>query len=125
VLAAALSQHLGDAGEADVVVDVVMGLAADFADEAGVDIRADGAALHRMAEGYLKAQGEISQSGKAEINLPFLTANETGPKHYSRVVTVADIQAAAMRTQAPPAPAPAAAPLPEPRLEKKRWWWPF
>ena len=51
-------------------------------EEIGVDLSKDPAALQRMREAAEKAKCELSTSSESEINLPYITANETGPKHF-------------------------------------------
>ena len=56
-------------------------LADHFAKESGIDLRQDKLALQRLKEAAEKAKMELSSALETEINLPFITADETGPKH--------------------------------------------
>jgi molecular chaperone DnaK len=56
-------------------------LAAEFKREQGIDLRGDKLALQRLKEAAEKAKIELSSSKETEINLPFITADATGPKH--------------------------------------------
>ncbi|QQR90940.1 MAG: molecular chaperone DnaK [Myxococcales bacterium] len=56
-------------------------LAEDFESSTGIDIRKDRAALSRLKEQAQKARHELSSSHETEINLPFIAADATGPKH--------------------------------------------
>jgi molecular chaperone DnaK len=58
-------------------------LAAEFQKENGVDLRQDRMALQRLKEAAEKAKMELSSVGQTEINLPFITADATGPKHMN------------------------------------------
>jgi len=127
VLRDAAAERLGVIGQSDAVARVTLAMADDFEQQSGASIRKDGQALSRMAEAYLIAIVELRSMQEAHINLPFLTANDQGPKHFELRVTPAVIAALAARDpgQPPRAVSPlAAAPSPEP-LPKKRGWWPF
>ncbi len=54
----------------------------DFKNKEGIDLSADKMALQRLKEAAEKAKKELSSSTTTNINLPFITANETGPKHF-------------------------------------------
>ena len=56
-------------------------MADEFRKEQGIDLRQDAMALQRLKEAAEKAKCELSGSGTTEINLPFITADQTGPKH--------------------------------------------
>ena len=58
-------------------------LAAEFKKDQGVDVRNDPLALQRLKEGAEKAKIELSSSQQTDINLPYITADQTGPKHLS------------------------------------------
>ena len=58
-------------------------LADEFKKENGVDLRADPLAKQRLKEGAEKAKIELSSSSQTEINLPFITADKSGPKHLN------------------------------------------
>jgi molecular chaperone DnaK len=62
---------------------VIEWMADEFKAETGIDLRNDRRALQRLKEGAEKAKCELSSAMKSEINLPFITADETGPKHLN------------------------------------------
>ena len=68
-------------------------LADEFKKEQGVDLREDRLALQRLKEGAEKAKVELSSSVQTEVNLPFITADQTGPKHLNIKLTRAKLEA--------------------------------
>ena len=62
-------------------------LADEFRKEAGIDLRSDKLALQRMKEAAEKAKIELSSSAQTEVNLPFITADASGPKHLNIKLT--------------------------------------
>ena len=58
-------------------------LAAEFKKEQGIDLRGDSLALQRLKEAAEKAKIELSSSNQTEVNLPFITADQSGPKHLN------------------------------------------
>ena len=58
-------------------------LADEFKNQEGVDLRKDSMALQRLKEAAEKAKMELSSSMQTEVNLPFITATESGPKHLN------------------------------------------
>ena len=70
--------HLG--GE-DFDLQIIDYLADEFKKDNGVDLRSDKLALQRLKEAAEKAKIELSSSTETEVNLPFITADQTGPKH--------------------------------------------
>ena len=60
---------------------------ADFKTKEGIDLSNDKMALQRLIEAAEKAKKELSSSTTTNINLPFITANETGPKHFEMDLT--------------------------------------
>jgi len=70
--------HLGGDDWDQVIVDW---LAENFKQEQGIDLRQDRQALQRLKEAAEKAKVELSSQIQTEINLPFVTADSTGPKH--------------------------------------------
>lgn len=58
-------------------------LADEFKKENGIDLRQDKMALQRLKEASEKAKHELSSSSETEVNLPFITADQTGPKHLN------------------------------------------
>ena len=76
--------HLG--GD-DVDEKIINWLAEEFEKEEGLDLRKDPMALQRLKEAAEKAKIELSSSMQTEINLPYITATATGPKHLVRTLT--------------------------------------
>ncbi|MDE2765691.1 MAG: molecular chaperone DnaK [Chloroflexota bacterium] len=66
---------------------VVEWLANEFKRDQGVDLRADRMALQRLREAAEKAKIELSSTAQTEINLPFITADASGPKHLAMNLT--------------------------------------
>ena len=62
-------------------------LADEFKKENGIDLRSDKLALQRLKEGAEKAKIELSSSVQTDINLPFITADQSGPKHLNVKLT--------------------------------------
>jgi len=61
-------------------------LADDFQKESGIDLRADSQALQRLFEAAEKAKVELSSVAQTQVNLPFVTADATGPKHLTTTI---------------------------------------
>ena len=76
--------HLG--GD-DVDQKIIDWLAEEFKKDEGIDLREDAMALQRLREAAEKAKIELSSSGQTEINLPYVTATSSGPKHLVRTLT--------------------------------------
>ncbi len=68
-------------------------LADEFKKEQGVDLRSDKLALQRLKEAAEKAKTELSSSMQTEVNLPFITADASGPKHLNIKLTRAKLEA--------------------------------
>src|SRR6201996_1734006 len=68
-------------------------LADDFKKEQAIDLRQDKLALQRLKEAAEKAKIELSSSMQTEVNLPFITADQSGPKHLSIKLTRAKLEA--------------------------------
>ncbi len=66
---------------------VINWLADEFRRESGIDLRGDRMALQRLKEAAEKAKKELSSSMQTEINLPFITADASGPKHLNMTMT--------------------------------------
>jgi len=81
--------HLGGDDFDQVIVDW---LADDFKASNGIDLRADPMALQRLREVAEKAKCELSTTLQTEINLPFITADATGPKHINETLTRAKLE---------------------------------
>jgi molecular chaperone DnaK len=79
----------GDLDLGGSVIDekIVDFLADEFKNEQGVDLKKDPMALQRLFEAAERAKIELSNSAQTEINLPYITANETGPKHLVKTLT--------------------------------------
>ncbi len=82
--------HLG--GE-DFDHQIVGHLCDLFSKENGIDLRRDTMALQRLKEAAEKAKHELSSSTETEINLPFITADASGPKHLNATLTRAELEA--------------------------------
>ncbi len=67
-------------------------LADEFKKEQGMDLHNDPLALQRLKEAAEKAKIELSNSGQTEVNLPYITADSTGPKHLVIKVTQAKLE---------------------------------
>jgi len=72
--------HLGGEDFDQRIIDF---LAEEFKKDYGIDLRGDKMALQRLKEGAEKAKHELSASTETEINLPFITADASGPKHLN------------------------------------------
>jgi molecular chaperone DnaK len=81
--------HLGGDNFDQRIVDW---LADEFKKETGVDLRSDKMALQRLKEAAEKAKCELSSNIKTEINLPFITADASGPKHLVKELTRAKLE---------------------------------
>jgi len=81
--------HLG--GD-DVDQKIIDWLAAEFEAEESMDLRKDPMALQRLKEAAEKAKIELSSSASTEINLPYVTATASGPKHLVRTLTKAKFE---------------------------------
>ena len=84
VLATDGDTHLG--GD-DVDQKIIDWLAEEFKSEEDMDLRKDSMALQRLREAAEKAKIELSSSAQTEINLPYVTATASGPKHLVRTLT--------------------------------------
>ena len=81
--------HLGGDDFDHVIIDW---LADEFKKEEGIDLRQDPMALQRLKEAAEKAKIELSSTTSTEINLPYITATATGPKHLVRTLTRAQFE---------------------------------
>jgi molecular chaperone DnaK len=68
-------------------------LADEFKKEAGIDLRGDRLALQRLKEAAEKAKIELSSSMETDVNLPFITADQSGPKHLNMKLSRAKLEA--------------------------------
>jgi len=74
----------------DTIVDY---LVSEFKKDSGIDLKTDKLALQRLKEAAEKAKIELSSATQTEINLPFITADKTGPKHINLKFTRAKLEA--------------------------------
>ena len=72
---------------------IVEYLLSEFKKESGIDLKSDKLALQRLKEAAEKAKIELSSATQTEINLPFITADKTGPKHINLKMTRAKLEA--------------------------------
>ncbi|MBE9199889.1 MULTISPECIES: molecular chaperone DnaK [unclassified Nodularia (in: cyanobacteria)] len=89
VLATSGDTHLGGDDFDKKIVDF---LAEQFRKAEGIDLRQDKQALQRLTEAAEKAKIELSSVSQAEINLPFITATQDGPKHLDTTLTRAKFE---------------------------------
>jgi molecular chaperone DnaK len=82
--------HLG--GE-DFDLRLIDYLASEFNKDQGIDLRKDKMALQRLKEAAEKAKMELSSSMETDVNLPFITADASGPKHLNIKITRAKLEA--------------------------------
>jgi len=81
--------HLGGDDFDEVLINYI---ADEFRRENGIDLRTDKMALQRLKEAAEKAKIELSSTLQTEINLPFITADATGPKHLTLTLTRAKLE---------------------------------
>ncbi|MFO0974593.1 MAG: molecular chaperone DnaK [Phycisphaerae bacterium] len=81
--------HLGGDDYDQLLIDYV---AENFRKSTGIDLRKDAMALQRLKEGCEKAKCELSSSMETTINLPFITADASGPKHLTETLTRAKFE---------------------------------
>jgi len=74
----------------NTIVDYLIG---EFKKDNGIDLRADKLALQRLKEAAEKAKIELSSAEQTDVNLPFITADKTGPKHINLKMTRAKLEA--------------------------------
>jgi len=74
----------------NTIVDYLL---SEFKKENGIDLKSDKLALQRLKEAAEKAKVELSSAAQTEINLPFITADKTGPKHINLKMTRAKLEA--------------------------------
>lgn len=89
VLSTSGDTHLGGDDFDKKIVDF---MADDFARKEGIDLRKDRQALQRLTEAAEKAKIELSSVTQADINLPFITATQDGPKHLDLTLTRAKFE---------------------------------
>jgi len=74
----------------NTIVDYLIG---EFKKDNGIDLRTDKLALQRLKEAAEKAKIELSSAEQTDVNLPFITADKTGPKHINLKITRAKLEA--------------------------------
>ncbi len=79
-------------GGEDFDTAVVEFLANAFKKDEGIDLRGDKLALQRLKEAAEKAKIELSSAQSTEVNLPFITADQNGPKHLVKTITRTDLE---------------------------------
>ncbi len=79
-------------GGEDFDMRLVDYLADEFKKEQGIDLRSDKLALQRLKEAAEKAKIELSSATQTEVNLPFVTADQSGPKHLTMKLTRAKVE---------------------------------
>ncbi len=79
-------------GGEDFDMRIVDYLADEFKKENSIDLRSDKLALQRLREAAEKAKIELSSSSQTEVNLPFITADQSGPKHLTLKLTRAKLE---------------------------------
>jgi len=80
-------------GGEDFDYKIIEYLAEEFKKEQGIDLRQDKLALQRLKEAAEKAKIELSSAQSTEVNLPFITADQSGPKHLNIKLTRAKLEA--------------------------------
>ncbi|MFH2051599.1 MAG: molecular chaperone DnaK, partial [bacterium] len=89
VLATNGDTHLGGDDFDQKIIDHLVDT---FVSQEGIDLSKDAMALQRLKEASEQAKRELSSSTQAEINLPFITADENGPKHFTYTLTRAKFE---------------------------------
>jgi molecular chaperone DnaK len=79
-------------GGEDFDAKLVDHLADGFKKDEGIDLRNDRLALQRLKEAAEKAKIELSSAASTDVNLPFITADQNGPKHLVKTITRADLE---------------------------------
>lgn len=81
--------HLGGDNFDEKIIDWLIN---EFKNENGIDLRKDMQALQRLKDAAEKAKIELSNASSAEINLPYITADSSGPKHLVKTLTKANFE---------------------------------
>jgi molecular chaperone DnaK len=79
-------------GGEDFDAKIVDYLADEFKKQEGIDLRSDRLALQRLKEAAERAKIELSSAQTTEVNLPFITADQNGPKHLVKAISRADLE---------------------------------
>src|SRR5882672_7334857 len=84
----------GDAhlGGRDLDQKIITWMGEEFKKESGIDVRKDPLALQRLDEAAEKAKIELSTAVQSEINIPFITSDANGPKHFIKTLTRAKLE---------------------------------
>ncbi len=82
----------GHLGGDDFDEELINFVADEFKKEQGIDLRTDQMALQRLQEACEKAKKELSSAASTDINLPFITADASGPKHLQMTITRAQFE---------------------------------
>ena len=90
VLSTSGDNHLGGTDMDNILIDYIVD---EFKKESGVDLKNDKAAFQRLREAAEKAKVELSSTVSTEVNLPFITADSTGPKHLNLTIDRAKLEA--------------------------------
>ncbi|MCC7412090.1 MAG: molecular chaperone DnaK [Gammaproteobacteria bacterium] len=80
-------------GGEDIDLRIIEFLAAEFKKDSGIDLRGDPLATQRLKEAAEKAKIELSSSQQTDVNLPYITADASGPKHLNMKMTRARLEA--------------------------------
>jgi molecular chaperone DnaK len=89
VLSTSGDAHLAGDNLDEVLVDYLL---KTFKDQSGIDVSKDSMALQRLKEAAEKAKIELSSAHQTEINLPFLSANQEGPKHLALTLSRSEFE---------------------------------
>ncbi len=89
VLATNGDTHLGGDDFDSVIMNSLID---EFKNNEGIDLREDKSALQRIKEAAEKAKIELSTSEKTEINIPYITATDKGPKHFKKEMTRSELE---------------------------------
>jgi hypothetical protein len=99
-LVSATRTRLGPLGETETFARVVLALGTDFDRENGTRIVDDPMCMGRLIETYLLAMEALRRAPAFDVNMPFFSATDEGPKHFVRTLTPADIATLAVRDPA-------------------------
>ena len=75
-----------------MIKELLIIIADQFKKDNGIDLRSDKLALQRMKEAAEKAKIELSSSAQTDVNLPFVTADASGPKHLNVKLTRSQVR---------------------------------
>ena len=112
-------------GGEDFDMRLVEYLAAEFKKEQGIDLTKDKLALQRLKEAAEKAKIELSSASQTEINLPYITADASGPKHLALKLSRAKFESSSTiscRRPSSPAARPSRMPASRPARSTRSFW---